>query len=74
MDYNKIVDAALKKAMDVVKQSAVNFFGINTKIINAAETEIKNMKRYQLLLILQDKRLIQPLILQWSKLIGMLAG
>lgn len=30
--------------MEVFKQSAVNFFGINTKIIAAAETEIKNIE------------------------------
>ena len=44
MDYNKIEDTVLKKAMEVFKQSAVNFFGINTKIIAAAETEIKNIE------------------------------
>jgi hypothetical protein len=37
MDYNKIEDAVLKKAMDVFKQSAVNFFGIDAKIIAPAE-------------------------------------
>jgi hypothetical protein len=43
MDYNKIEDAVLKKAMDTFKQSAVNFFGIDTKIVAPAETEIKNI-------------------------------
>ncbi|WP_315674959.1 hypothetical protein [Clostridium sp. 19966] len=43
MDYNKIEDAVLKKAMDAFKQSAVNYFGIDTKIIAPAETEIKNI-------------------------------
>lgn len=43
MDYNKIEDAVLKKAMDAFKQSAVAYFGIGTKIIAPAETEIKNI-------------------------------
>jgi hypothetical protein len=44
MDYNKIEDAVLKKAMDMFKQSAVDYFGIDTKIIAPAETEIKNIE------------------------------
>lgn len=43
MDYNKIEDAVLKKAMDVFRQSAVEFFGIDTEILYPAETEIKNI-------------------------------
>lgn len=43
MDYNKIEDSVLKKAMDIFQQSAVNFFGIPTKIIAPAQTEIKNI-------------------------------
>jgi hypothetical protein len=44
MDYNKIEDSVLKKAMDIFKQSAVDFFGITTKIIAPAQTEIKNIE------------------------------
>lgn len=44
MDYNKIEDSVLKKAMEVFRQSAVGFFGINTSIIAPAETEIKNIE------------------------------
>lgn len=44
MDYNKIEDSVLKKAMEIFRQSAVDFFGINTKIIAPAETEIKNIE------------------------------
>lgn len=44
MDYNEIEDSVLKKAMEIFKQSAVDFFGINTKIIASAETEIKDIK------------------------------
>ena len=43
MDYNKIEDAVFKKAMEFFKDNAVNFFGINAKIIATAETEIKNI-------------------------------
>ena len=43
MDYNKIEDAVMKKAMDIFRESAVNFFGIDTKIIAPAETELKNI-------------------------------
>lgn len=43
MDYNKIEDTVLKKAMDIFKQSAVDFFEIDTKIIASAETEIKEI-------------------------------
>lgn len=44
MDYNKVEDSVLKKAMEVFQQSAVNFFSINTKIIAPAETELKNIE------------------------------
>jgi len=43
MDYNKIEDVVLKKAMEFFKDNAVKFFGIDTKIIAPAETEIKNI-------------------------------
>ena len=43
MDYNKVEDAVLKNAMNYFKESAVNFFGINTKITEPAEVEIKNV-------------------------------
>lgn len=44
MDYNKIEDTVLKKAMEFLKDNAVNFFGIDTKIIAPAETEIRNIE------------------------------
>lgn len=44
MDYNKYEDAVFKKAMEIFKQSAVDFFNIDTKIIAPAETEIKNIE------------------------------
>ncbi|MBE6059474.1 MAG: DUF4351 domain-containing protein [Clostridium sulfidigenes] len=43
MDYNKVEDAVLKKAMEFFKDNAVSFFGIDTRIIASAETEIKNI-------------------------------
>ncbi|WP_097028291.1 DUF4351 domain-containing protein [Clostridium peptidivorans] len=43
MDYNKVEDAVLKKAMEFFKDNAVKFFGIDTKIIAPAETENKNI-------------------------------
>jgi hypothetical protein len=43
MDYNKIEDAVFKKAMEFFKDNAVTFFGIDTKIIAPADTEIKNV-------------------------------
>ncbi|OPJ64024.1 hypothetical protein [Clostridium oryzae] len=43
MDYNKIEDAVFKKAMEFFKDNAVSFFGIDTKILAPAETEIKNV-------------------------------
>ncbi|MBK1813196.1 DUF4351 domain-containing protein [Clostridium sp. YIM B02505] len=43
MDYNKIEDAVFKKAMEFFKDNAVNFFGIDTKIVAPADTEIKNV-------------------------------
>ena len=44
MDYNKVEDSVLKKAMEFFKDNAVKFFGIDTKIIAPAETEIKNIE------------------------------
>ncbi|MHC1682289.1 MAG: hypothetical protein AB6733_04990 [Clostridiaceae bacterium] len=44
MDYNKIEDTVFKKAMEVFRESAVSFFGIDVKIIAPAETEIKNIQ------------------------------
>ena len=44
MDYNKVEDSVLKKAMEVFQQNAVNFFKINAKIVAPAETEIKSIK------------------------------
>ena len=41
MDYNKVEDAVLKNAMNYFKDSAVNFFGIDTKITKPADIEIK---------------------------------
>lgn len=43
MDYNKVEDAVFKKAMEVFKEGAAEFFGLNFKIIASAETEIKNI-------------------------------
>lgn len=43
MDYNKIEDAVFKKAMDIFKDSASEFFNLNLKIIAPAETEIKSI-------------------------------
>ncbi|WP_315119157.1 DUF4351 domain-containing protein [uncultured Clostridium sp.] len=43
MDYNRVEDAVLKKAMEFFKDNAVKFFGIDTKIVAPAETEIKNI-------------------------------
>jgi len=44
MDYNKIEDAVFKKAMEFFKDNAVEFFGIDTKIVAPADTEIKNIE------------------------------
>ncbi|MHC6179304.1 DUF4351 domain-containing protein [Clostridium sp. JNZ X4-2] len=44
MDYNKVEDAVLKRAMEIFQQSAVSFFNIGTRIIAPAETEIKNIE------------------------------
>ena len=44
VDYNKVEDAVLKKALGIFQQSAVNFFNIDTKIIAPAETEVKNIE------------------------------
>ena len=43
MDYNKIEDAVLKKAMEVFKEGASSFFNLGVKIDKAAHTEIKNI-------------------------------
>lgn len=43
MDYNKVEDAVFKKAMEVFKMSAAEFFGLDVNIIAPAETEIKNI-------------------------------
>ncbi|OOM76349.1 hypothetical protein CLPUN_27360 [Clostridium puniceum] len=43
MDYNKVEDAVFKKAMEVFKEGAAEFFGLNVKISAQAETEIKNI-------------------------------
>ena len=44
MDYNKMEDAVMKSAMNIFTQSAVEFFGVDTKIIAPASTEIKNIE------------------------------
>jgi hypothetical protein len=43
MDYNKIEDAVFKKAMEIFKDSASEFFDLDLKIIAPAETELKNI-------------------------------
>ncbi|MEG0306456.1 MAG: hypothetical protein RR636_00850 [Clostridium sp.] len=43
MDYNKIEDAVFKKAMEVFKEGAPQFFNLGINIDKAAETEIKNI-------------------------------
>ena len=43
MDYNKVEDAVFKKAMEVFKDGAAEFFGLDVNIIAPAETEIKNI-------------------------------
>jgi hypothetical protein len=43
MDDKKIEDAVFKKAMEFFKDYAVEFFGIDTRVIAPAETEIKNI-------------------------------
>ena len=43
MDYNKVEDAVLKNAMNYFKEGAVNFFGVDTKITEPADIEIKNV-------------------------------
>ena len=40
---DKVEDAVLKNAMNYFKDSAVNFFGIDTKITKPADIEIKNV-------------------------------
>lgn len=44
MDYNKIEDVIFKKAMEFFKDNAILFFGLDTKILTPAETEIKNIE------------------------------
>lgn len=43
MDYNKIEDAVFKKAMEIFKDGASEFFDLDLKIIAPAETEIKSI-------------------------------
>lgn len=43
MDYNKTEDAIFKRAMEIFKDGAIKFFGINENIISAANIEIKNI-------------------------------
>ena len=43
MDYNKIEDAVFKKAMEIFKDGASDFFNLNVDILAPAETEIKNI-------------------------------
>lgn len=43
MDTKKIEDAIFKESMDVFKESAISFFGIDVKIIAPALTEIKDI-------------------------------
>lgn len=44
MDYNKVEDAIMKKAMDYFKDHAIKFFGIEDRVIAPAETELKNIE------------------------------
>jgi hypothetical protein len=43
MDYNKTEDAIFKRAMEIFKEGAVNFFGIKDKITSPANIELKNI-------------------------------
>jgi len=43
MDYNKTEDAIFKRAMEIFKEGAVNFFGIEDKITSPANIELKNI-------------------------------
>lgn len=43
MDYNKVEDAVFKKAMEIFKSGAAEFFDLDVNIIAPAETEIKNI-------------------------------
>lgn len=43
MDYNKTEDAIFKRAMEIFKEGAVNFFGIDEKITSPANIELKNI-------------------------------
>ena len=43
MDYNKIEDAVFKKAMEIFKDSAAEFFNLDIELDRPAETEIKNI-------------------------------
>lgn len=44
MDYNKVEDTIMKKAMEYFKDHAIKFFGIEEKIIAPAVTELKNIE------------------------------
>lgn len=44
MDYNKVEDAIMKKAMEYFKNHAIKFFWIDEKVIAPAETELKNIE------------------------------
>ncbi|OFI06484.1 hypothetical protein CLOACE_09840 [Clostridium acetireducens DSM 10703] len=43
MDLKKIEDSIMKNAMDIFKQTAVDFFNLKTKIIAPANTELKTI-------------------------------
>lgn len=43
MDFNKIEDSIMKNAMDIFRQSAVNFFKLDSKIVAPANTELKTI-------------------------------
>ncbi|SHJ10410.1 protein of unknown function [Clostridium cavendishii DSM 21758] len=43
MDYNKVEDAVFKKAMEIFKDSASEFFNLDVKLKKPAQTEIKNI-------------------------------
>jgi hypothetical protein len=43
MDYNKIEDAVFKRAMEIFKNGAEEFFKLDKKISAPAQTEIKNI-------------------------------
>ncbi|WBW95231.1 DUF4351 domain-containing protein [Oceanirhabdus sp. W0125-5] len=43
MDYNKTEDAIFKRSMEIFKEGALSFFGIEEKITSPANIEIKNI-------------------------------